>query len=110
MVYINLKQDAPVLFVPLNGWKVADPSQLELRIVSTADGSEAVAAISEAFPWGWLVRLTLEGNPVGIHAGEWRYTLALGDRDLATGLLTATDGEPRDTQYNTQSKVKQYGE
>jgi hypothetical protein len=111
MVYINTANGVfPSVYFPLNGY-AGGLDALAVRLVNTADKKEVALDIVTALRRGWLAYLVLGGIPEGLTPGEWRYELAAGEAVIATGLLCAYDGERESTpQYNTQSKVKQYGE
>lgn len=110
MVYINIKDTAPAVWLPANGWE-GDAESLALSVRNTVDQQTVDLPWVEVTPAGFLLRLDLSGIPEGLHPGEWQYTLTSGEETIATGLLVAYDGErPEAVQYSSDNKVIQYGE
>lgn len=108
MVYINIKETAPVVYIPANGWP-GGLTALDLTVRNTVDGNEVTVPVETAVAAGFLLRLAV-GVPADLYAGEWQYTLTADLEDtIATGLLVAYDGErPQAVEYNGENSVIQY--
>ena len=109
MVYINIQDTAPVVYIPSNGWAYG-LNELALTARNTVDRNEVAIPITPAKSAGFLVRMKLE-VPEGLYAGEWEYALVASQKDtIATGLLVAYDGDKTPAvEYNSENKVIQYG-
>ena len=109
MVYINIKDTDPVVYIPANGWG-GDHKDLDLTLVNTVDRNEVAIPITTARGAGFLIRLDVD-IPAELYAGEWQYTLVADlEETVATGLLVVYDGEKAPAvQYNSENKVIQYG-
>ena len=107
MVYINTQDAAPVAYIPSNGWPY---SLADLRLVlrNTTDGREVEPVLVARSPRGFLLRLSLE-LPEGFGPGEWQYSLTSGEDTIATGLLSAYDGNKEGAvQYDEDINAIQY--
>lgn len=108
MIYIDITNDHPAVFIPANGWKYEGVG-LGLSIRNTTDGEVLDMPIVRSNAAGFLVCLNLQ-LPDGFHVGEWQYTLTGTGGFAATGLLMAFDGgRVPAVQYNSENKVIQYG-
>ena len=108
MVYIDIKNSNPSVFIPANGWKYAAVG-LALSVKNTTDGQVLEMPIVSSNAAGFLVCLNLQ-LPDGFHVGEWQYQLHGTGGHIATGLLVAYDGERTPAvQYNSENNVIQYG-
>ena len=107
MVYINLQDTAPVVYIPANGWpfRAAD---MAVTLRNTVDGNELALGVTAASRQGFLVKLALAA-PSGAYAGEWDYRAVAGDTVVASGLCCIYDGEkPGSVEYESELNVIQY--
>lgn len=111
MLYINTKETAPVVYIPLNGYPYGYPFMegcVVLVATNTTDKREVRISPKTASPWGFLVRLSLE-LPDGFGPGEWEYKFQADGITYATGLLVAYDGDKEGAvEYSSELNVIQY--
>ena len=108
MVYIDITNEHPSVFIPANDWKYEGVG-LALSVKNTTDGQVLEMPIVSSNAAGFLVCIQLQ-LPDGFHAGEWQYKLTGTGGFIATGLLVAFDGERTPAvQYNSENNVIQYG-
>ena len=110
MVYINIRQDAPAVYIPSNGWDFT-LALLALEVRNTTDGRVLDLPHTEAVRAGFLVRLQLASLPEGFGVGEWEYSMVCMGHKIAGGLLVAVDGDntAAPVEYESEQKVIQYG-
>ena len=108
MIYINLKDPYPLVYIPSNNaWD--GEAALTLALVNSVDKIRVEPRVASQVRQGYLISLTL-GDLDGLHAGEWEYTLEAGATKIATGLCKAYDGQrPKAVEYKNENKVIQYG-
>ena len=108
MVYIDISNSAPMVFIPSHGWPFPTVG-LVFTLKNTTDGSEVEVPITGCNRAGFLVRLLLR-IPEGFYRGEWQYKLTGVDGYEATGLLMAYDGDAEPApEYHGENNVIQYG-
>lgn len=105
MLYIDIRNDAPVVFVPTHG---DDFSGAAFELFNTVDLRRFDVEVTDCVKAGFLQRLTL-ALPDGFYAGEWQYRMSAAFAE-STGLLTAYDGGRTPAlQYDDKVNVIQYG-
>jgi len=110
MVYININDTAPAVYLPLNGQPFSIGTAA-LSVRNTTDGRVLDMPIASASVRGFLVLLVLT-LPAGFSAGEWeyRFTGNAGAVVIASGLVAAHDGQREaPVQYESENNVIQYG-
>lgn len=110
MVYVNLQDTAPAIYVPLNGWPFGFGTAV-LSVKNTTDGRVLELPISQASPRGFLVLLQVV-LAEGFGPGEWEYRLTAnaGADIICYGLMVAYDGTKKGpVQYERENNVIQYG-
>ena len=110
MVYINIKNPAPVVYIPLHGWE-GNAGGLQLSAKNTTDHTNIALTTTEVCRVGFLACVHLAG-PQDLYPGEWEYTLAdaLGV-PVSTGLMKGYSCDKADpVEYAIETNVVQYGE
>lgn len=108
MVYIDINNRTPVIFIPAHGWEYVAVG-LALSVKNTTDGSVMDMPIASSNRAGFLVCLSLQ-LPEDFYAGEWQYQLTGVGGDIASGLLMAFDGKKAPAvEYHSANQTIQYG-
>lgn len=108
MIYIDITNPVPTVFIPAHGWKYEGVG-LALSLKNTTDGRELEMPITSSNAAGFLVCVTVQ-LPEDFYAGEWQYRLTGTGGYEATGLLKAYDGgRTPAVQYHSDNVTIQYG-